>query len=246
MGEISEPASASAWGEPPRADHRLRSAAARAAPSIAPAAAGPNGIRQRRCHRSVPLSAMTSIARTRSPERRDTARNRTARGPGRGRARRRARASRCGDDLVVRALVRRVLRERRGKELGQGDERFGGSGASQTAPREPPCPLEANVERPDRRAVRRPSAAHGRRQVGARQERIEQVTCAGTPTAPSDRGAGAAPRAPAAAGFARSRRSSRHGGLVYGRPHGGDARDFVRRPPARRPSATSARSTTSR
>ena len=53
-------------GRTPRADHRLT---VRGGPGGAVErawTAGPNGIRQRRCQRSVPLSAMTSIARMRS------------------------------------------------------------------------------------------------------------------------------------------------------------------------------------
>ena len=78
------------------------------------------------------------------------------------------------DDLVVRAFVRRMIRERRGEQLGQCHERFGGLGRKPDHAREPPSPLEANVERPNVARQSGDPPPYGRCQLGARQEWIEQ------------------------------------------------------------------------
>ena len=151
---VERSATASAWrGRAPRADHRLTVRGDAGGAVDRPLAAGPNGIRQRRCQRSVPLSAMTSIARD------------PLVGGGQARTLRPSRASTLGaeperevrDDLVVRALVRRMIRERRGEQLGQCHERFGGLGRKPDHAREPPSPLGSQ-----RRTVAERRASVGR------------------------------------------------------------------------------------
>ena len=126
------------------------------------------------------------------------------------------------NDFVVGAPVRRVIRESRGEHLGQVDERLGGFGGQPDDSRELSGSLEAHIEWPNVPDQAGNPPPNGRRQLGAREARIEQCDVRRHPERrhwivvlaqllelrwQPDSHNESAPTA--------------HGGLVYGRPLGG-------------------------